>query len=466
MSKKNKNTKTTNADKTTDAAIGTAETKKIVEYIKHEEVIKQEVVVHDIWQPLNPNKQLPDLNELLLSSDGILKDKISNLIIDAKETIFICSFLINDNDMVNHLIEKASKGVNIYILTASEAVINKSNNEDYTRHDEHVALLKKLSSEYRILVRTGNIHAKFIIIDAHKASIKGLLSTSNFNKEPLSRDGEVGIMLDKSRATNLANLFIKTFWEKSENELATDGKSLNNIIQKETTIELDDSNILFTFDDEYNSIKENVIKYIANAQKRIYITSFNYDYKDIEAVLLDKARHGLDIQIVGRQRKILNSNLYKILKDYENVMFYVHEAIHAKLLICDNSALLLTANFEAKGIDTGVEAGVEINSLEAKKVFNFYKNLAIFCHFAAKKYKAESDDILWESGTDKIEGNRINITNKIVNAGKTKTDIKPDFEKIRKDNPYSPEIKVTWEEEIVKEIIVDKEAKKEVKNRK
>lgn len=462
MSKKNKNTKTTNADKTTAAAIGTAETKKIVEYIKHEEVIKQEVIVHDIWQPLNPNKQLPDLNKLLLSSDGILKDKISNLIINAKETIFICSFLINDNDIVNHLIEKASNGVNIYILTASEAVINKSNNEDYTRHDEHVALLKKLSSEYRILVRTGNIHAKFIIIDAHRASIKGLLSTSNFNKEPLSRDGEVGIMLDTIRATNLANLFIKTFWEKSENELARDGKSLNNVTSKETAIELDDSNTLFTFDDEYNSIKENVIKYIINAQKRIYITSFNYDYKDIEAVLLDKARHGLDIQIIGRQRKILNSNLYKILKDYENVMFYVHEAIHAKLLICDNSALLLTANFEEKGIDTGVE----ISSLEAKKVFNFYKNLATFCHFAAKKYKAESDDILWKSGADKVDGSRINITNKIVNAGKTKTDIKPDFSKIRNDNPYSPEIKLTWEEEIVKESIVNKETEKEDENRK
>ncbi len=466
MSKKNKNTQTTNTNKATTIAIGNAETKKIVEYIKHEEVIKQEVVVHDIWQPLNPNKELPDLNKLLLSSDGILKDKISNLIIDAKETIFICSFLINDNDMVNHLIEKASKGVNIYILTASEAVINKSNNEDYTRHDEHIALLKKLSSEYRILVRTGNIHAKFIIIDAHRVFIKGLLSTSNFNKEPLSRDGEVGIMLDKSSATSLANLFIKTFWEKSENELARNGKSLNNVTPKTTAIDLDDSNTLFTFDDEYNSIKENVIKYIINAQKSIYITSFNYDYKDIEAILLAKAKNGLDIQIIGRQRKILNSNLYKILKDYENVMFYVHEAIHAKLLICDNSALLLTANFEEKGMDTGVEAGVEISSIEAKKVFNFYKNLATFCHFAAKRYKAESDDILWKSGADKVDGSRVNVKNIIVNAGKTKTDIKPDFSKIRNDNPYSPEIRVTWEEEIVKEIVVNKETEKEDENRK
>lgn len=466
MSKKNKNTKTTNADKTTAAAIGTAETKKIVEYIKHEEVIKQEVIVHDIWQPLNPNKQLPDLNKLLLSSDGILKDKISNLIINAKETIFICSFLINDNEIVTHLIEKALKGVTIYILTASEAVINKSNNEDYTRHDEHVALLKKLSSEYRILVRTGNIHAKFIIIDAHRVFIKGLLSTSNFNKEPLSRDGEVGIMLDKTSATSLANLFIKTFWEKSENELARNGKSLNNVTPKTTAIDLDGSNTLFTFDDEYNSIKENVIQKIKNAQKSIYITSFNYDYKDIEDILLAKAKNGLNIQIIGRPKKILKSNLYNILKDYENVAFYIHEQIHAKLLICDNSALLLTANFEEKGMDTGVEAGVEISSVEAKKVFNFYKNLATFCHFAAKKYKAESDDILWKSGTDKVDGSRINVKNRIVNAGKTKTDIKPDFSKIRNDNPYSPKIKVTWEEEIVKEIVVNKEAEKEDENRK
>lgn len=466
MGKKNKNTQNINADKATAAAIVTTKTKKIIEYIKHEEVIKQEVIVRNIWQPLNPNKQLPDLKKLLLSSNGILKDKIINLIFDAKETIFISSFLINDNDMVNHLIEKASKGVNIYILTASEAIINKSNNEDYSRHNEHVALLKKLSSEYRILVRTGNIHAKFIIVDAHKASIKGLLSTSNFNKEPLSRDGEVGIMLDKSRAKNLANLFIKTFWEKSENELATDGKSLNNITPKETAIELDDSNILYTFEDEYNSIKENVIKYIENAQKSIYITSFNYDYKDIEDVLLDKAKHGLDIQIIGRQRKILNSNLYKILKDYENVIFYIHEEIHAKLLICDNSALLLTANFEEKGMDMGVEAGVEISSLETKKIFNFYKNKATFCHFAVKKYKAESDDILWKSGTDKVDGSRINIKNRIVNAGKLKTNIKPDFRKIRIDNPYSPEIIIVWEEEIVKEIIVDKETEKADENRK
>lgn len=111
----NKNTQTTNADKVTTTAIGTAETKKIVEYIKHEEVIKQEVIVHDIWQPLKSDRQFPDLNKLLLSSDGILKDKIINLIVEAKETIFISSFLINDNDIVTHLIEKALKGVNIYI---------------------------------------------------------------------------------------------------------------------------------------------------------------------------------------------------------------------------------------------------------------------------------------------------------------------------------------------------------------
>lgn len=462
----NKNTQTTNADKVTTTAIGTAETKKIVEYIKHEEVIKQEVIVYDIWQPLKSDRQFPDLNKLLLSSDGILKDKIINLIVEAKETIFISSFLINDNDIVTHLIEKALKGVNIYILTASEAVINKSNNEDYTRHDEHIALLKKLSSEYRILVRTGNIHAKFIIIDAHRVFIKGLLSTSNFNKEPLSRDGEVGIMLDKSSATSLANLFIKTFWEKSENELARNGKSLNNVTPKTTAIDLDGSNTLFTFDDEYNSIKENVIQKIKNAQKSIYITSFNYDYKDIEDILLAKAKNGLDIQIIGRPKKILKSNLYNILKDYENVAFYIHEQIHAKLLICDNSALLLTANFEEKGMDTGVEVGIEISSLEAKRVFSFYINLATFCHFAAKKYEAESDDILWKSGADKVDGSRVNVKNMIVNAGKTKTDIKPDFSKIRNDNPYSPEIRVTWEEEIVKESVVNKETEKEDENRK
>lgn len=315
-------------------------------------------------------------------------------------------------------------------------------------------------------MRTGNIHAKFIIIDAHRVFIKGLLSTSNFNKEPLSRDGEVGIMLDKSSATSLANLFIKTFWEKSENELARNGKSLNNVTPKTTAIDLDGSNTLFTFDDEYNSIKENVIQKIKNAQKSIYITSFNYDYKDIEDILLAKAKNGLDIQIIGRPKKILKSNLYNILKDYENVAFYIHEQIHAKLLICDNSALLLTANFEEKGMDTGVEVGIEISSLEAKRVFNFYINLATFCHFAAKKYEAESDDILWKSGADKVDGSRVNVKNMIVNAGKTKTDIKPDFSKIRNDNPYSPEIRVTWEEEIVKESVVNKETEKEDENRK
>lgn len=459
----NKNNQVNKADKTSKP-IEPIETKKIVEYVKHEEIIKQEVIVKDVWLNLNPDRQniqIPDLKNLLLSSDGILKNEIINLINNAQKTIFISSFLINDDDIVNQLIEKAENRVNIYILTSSEAVINKPNyndNEDYSRHNEHIKLLKKLSSKYRIFVRTGNIHAKFIVVDANQASIKGLISTSNFNKEPLSKDGEVGIMLDDSSAKNLANLFVKTFWEKSENELLMSGESLkNNIILKETSILLDESSMFFTFDDKYNSIKEYVIKYVQNAEKRIYITSFNYNYKDVEDIMIDKAKQGLDIQIIGRDRKILNSNLYKILKDYENVSFYIHEHIHAKLLICDNSALLLTANFEKKGMDTGVEVGIKINSLEAEKVFGFYKNFAIYCHIAVKKYVIESNDILWKSGDNNIESSKINVKDVIVNVGKTKKDIKPNFDKIRKDKQYSPKIKVTWEEEIVKDSIADKQ---------
>lgn len=375
------------------------------ENIENNEQVKNIVSLKDVWLKLQPEKQIPALNTLLLSSENILKQSIMKLIDQAERKICISSFLFNDNDIVDKLIEKAKQNIDIYILTASEAILNKQTNEDYDRHNAHVKLLKQISAEYRIVVRTGNIHAKFIIIDDKE----GLLSTSNFNKEPLTRDGEVGIKIKNNDIYALNNLFIKTFWEKSDSELSINGKSLKQIEKKKTTIDLLKYNLLFTYDKTCNTIKEQVIKNMREAKETIKITSFNYNYGAIEDILLEKANSGINIQIIGRERKILQSKIYERLKKYHNVIFYTNEHIHAKLLICDEKALLLTANYEEKGMDEGVEVGIIIDNNEAEKVFTFYKQLSKFRYYIEKKYEDIIKDELWKSSKDKIEN--IKITN-------------------------------------------------------
>lgn len=447
----------------------TKNVKKEVIQHKKQEILKQNIVLKDIWEANNDKDGTrPVLKNLLLTNtnDSMnLKKNILDIIETAREKILICSFLFNDNDIADALVNKANDGIKIYIITASEAILNKSQNEDFSRHNEHVRLLKKFAHR-NIIVRMGDIHAKFIVADPDGSRLSAIISTSNFNKEPLERNGEAGIKLNYQAGIDLANLFVKTFWEKTKSELDIDGKELGrgDNIRKQTNIYLQNTNILCTFDNEINSIKDTCLKYLTSAEKRILLTSYNYNYKSMEDILEEKAKSGVKIGIIGREWRIIKSNLFKALKDYENVSFYINEDIHAKILISDDTAALLTANYETLGMDEGVETGCSIDISDAVNLWDYYKNKSEYSYQKEKEYK-HGDKVFGYNNEKRTE--EITVRNKKHDAGVFKLGQKPDMDKIKKQYPNAPEIEVNWIEEEVKiiEIPVNHDDKQKENNK-
>ncbi|MDE7168618.1 MAG: hypothetical protein K2N67_00290, partial [Mucispirillum sp.] len=184
----------------------------------------------------------------------------------------------------------------------------------------------------------------------------------------------------------------------------------------------------------------------------------------MENILEEKAKSGVKIGIIGRERRIIKSNIFKTLKDYENVSFYINGDIHAKILISDDNAALLTANYEELGMEKGVETGCFIDISDAVNLWDYYKNRSEYSYKKEKEYKDGGKAFKYNN--EKIT-EEITVKNKQHNAGILKLGQKPDMNKIKKQYPHAPEIEVNWIEEEVKiiEIPVNHDDKQKENNK-
>jgi phosphatidylserine/phosphatidylglycerophosphate/cardiolipin synthase-like enzyme len=406
---------------------------------RHSEIITQDVTLHDVWEKVVPQNQLsmPINGGLFLSADGALKRALLDTIRSSKEMLLVCSFLINDRDIIDALFKAAERGVKVFLLTASEENLKSVSNEDYSRADEHIAFLKKAASKLHI--RAGKVHAKFIVADP-QGDIRGILSTSNLNKEPLERTGEAGETLSKGEAAELANIFIKIFWEYCTHELKADGKKLEPLKRKKTKINSTGMicTLTDTLGDDINTLKKDLLSAINEARQFIKLTSFSFNHEEIFELLRKKAGDGVSIEIIGRAGKLEASDIFK--KNHSNVTYFINRDIHAKLLVTEKDALFMTANIDVNGLDKGFDIGVKLQATEAAVLFDYFKgNSQLKFHH---NYSALSTVYL----DTKCERS-IYIKESIkINGGKLKHGLKPDMEKIKRENKLVRRIEVEWDE--------------------
>ena len=311
---------------------------------------------------LKDMKKLPKSNVYANIGGATLEDIAIKIINNAQKTICISSFIIQNNTkLCNCLFDASKRGIDIFLLVASEFKLDKlSNDSEGNEHaKEHVQFLKEAGSGF-MFIRTGEFHAKFIIVDPHDSNAQGLVLTSNLTERALTKNKEVAVLLNKEQTAELFEQFKYGFWTEAKHEYRkgqTDNiASLQSITNKERILK-QGKFVVVTTNSSLKTIKEEILIFLKelNKNERFSISSWNFSLdNDISKEILKHIGPNTKILLPQRSK---NFNAFKefLDKDAEVRCNYLQ---HAKFLVSSNKAIIFSSNFEAQGLDTGFESGI------------------------------------------------------------------------------------------------------------
>jgi cardiolipin synthase len=352
--------------------------------MKHEEKF-HDMELGPCWVAIEPktkamNNSLRErISEKLFvpGKEKLLLKEVISLIDNSKEQICLASFLISDMELVDALLKAAGRGIDIYLLTASEAKLASEPAEDNEFEkktvEEHKKLLDRLAG--KVLVRTAHhLHTKFVIVDPNSNYPHGFILTSNLTTEALIRNPEIGVKISGNEVKDLFHQFCTGFWNESERELLETGKLsvVGETMRSYVPESFTSSQICYTTS-KLSTIQERIIKLINDSQGEIWACAFGFQQDNkIMKALADAANRGRKVTILARPRPHTRSRdaLLDVVRYGGNV--YGLEWLHAKCVVASvkgsYKAVVMTANIEDKGMNTGFETGIILDEKEAEKL--------------------------------------------------------------------------------------------------
>ena len=165
---------------------------------------------HNDWREAQEYAQM-NSNIFHIEKNRIFVSELIKAIANAKKIVCVCTFLLNDTELVDALLKAAQRGVRVYMFVASEAKLLREikQDQDFDKKTlaEHKDLLQKIAG--KLWVGTSDsFHAKFILVDPNLEDAKGFLSTANFTKEALTDRIEIGVKLKKMKWRNYSIYFV------------------------------------------------------------------------------------------------------------------------------------------------------------------------------------------------------------------------------------------------------------------
>lgn len=314
----------------------------------------QEVAGPSVWRT-GPRLRFRD--ELCAALDG------------AREVALLCSFLLADDRLAAAVLRAAQRGVRVYVLTSSEQRIGKVVREDDVFEEgmaeQHKKLLESLAG--KVLLRSAaHIHAKFLVVDPRDPGARAWLSTANFNKA-LENSVELGVKLDAEGARALAACFQWAFWSEAEREL----RGPHRLIEIETNHPAApqrpaDDTVCATLRDG-TALREQLLALVGGARREILAASYGIDADHVTVrALIEAAQRGVRVTVLTRPRTVVAVGVAALAA--AGVSVVAHDKLHAKALVVDGRALVMSANLEAMGLDSGFEVGAILPSDAARGV--------------------------------------------------------------------------------------------------
>ena len=307
---------------------------------------------------------IPSNEEFLLK---YLVEKIKN----AKDFICVSSFLIQKSDFTTALLESASKGIKVFILTARESDLSKAKDDltdsEIEKINEHKELLDHFAGN--ILVRTSDsFHAKYCLVDPVSPEAFGIFMTCNATVEAMrGANQEIALSLTNAEIRSFFSHFLRGFWEMANYEILTRGDLTP--VKRDHSITVDYGKIdLPVTTQNLHSLREKILDLIKKAQRSLIIGTWSFDEDTaINKNLIEALERGIEIKIFTRPSKRNTASLKNLVD--EGVQVLGQNRFHAKFLIADNSSgIVTTSNFTKLGLDTGFEVAVVLDSSEIEKL--------------------------------------------------------------------------------------------------
>lgn len=303
------------------------------------------------------------LSVIEAGEEKVLFSKIIKTIESAKQMVCLQSFLIQDTEIIDALINAVEeREVKVFVLSSAEARLKETiEEEDDFIKANYIKLLDSKFKNHFVHRTAENFHGKYIIIDP-TTKPKGFVCTNNFTENGFAKNPELAVELSSEQCEELFKVFVYHFWEHS-----TDEQSESNEFAKVKSVNKFSlpklENILLTSpNNKNNSLNKSLLEAVNKAKKTISFSTFQID-KSIELVkaIADKAKQNISVTLFCRPiEKQFNEQLKELLES--GVQIYFHPLTHSKSLLIDSKdGFVFTANLIASGLDNGLEVGIKLN---------------------------------------------------------------------------------------------------------
>ena len=338
--------------------------------------IQRGKTIPDCW--IRVQKTKPDNDEDLnhevmrVGPNKKFRNALIETIRNAEETIIASTFLFADEEIEKELLAAAKRHVRVYLLTASdEQISNARYREDEDSFEskmveQHKRTLDRFAGQ--IMLRSaGLVHSKFLVVGPRNRA-HGWVSTANFNLA-LQQSIELGLYIEKEQAQAVWDWFAWAFWEAAEFELFSKG-SLNKVKTPPRHLPIPstkDTRVLVTANNGPKTIYEEAKRLIQEAKKEIIVSSYGLSSKHLLFdELVQKAEEGVEVAILTRPRKAVHEavSLLKVI----DARICAHEKLHAKVIVSDAGGMVMSANLEEKGLDSGFEIGLSLTQEQCNEV--------------------------------------------------------------------------------------------------
>jgi len=291
------------------------------------------------------------------------------IINSAKKYILIAHFYFKE-DAITEKIETALKNApkrNVKVRIILDSSI-----------PENSFILKKFSScgaETKLTSPKKKLHAKLIIVDGHYT----LLGSTNFSEKSIDENNEANILIYNSAVSKVYEKYFESLWN---DEKVFRNTGLLALGAKQRTLPVLGKDYLSRALGLINNSRRNigVILYMAHFTPSYYSSKPNR----LLRALIEAKRNGTRVRVIfeksDHDEKLNEMN--RTAFDYltENKIEVKYDSLktitHAKLLLCDNAAILGSTNWVISGLGTNKEADVLVRDPQAvNKYWKYFEGL-------------------------------------------------------------------------------------------
>lgn len=294
--------------------------------------------------------------------DRVVLDEVLDILRSAREVVVFSSFLLSDAEIQREVLAAATRGCRVYGLISVEAKLDHQVRDDDDFDAKTVDAHKRMLDEFagRVFLRSSrSFHAKCVLSDPRSKRPRGILLTANLTAEALTRNEELAILLSFNECRSVFEHIRHAMWELSDRELVDKGSILPVKPLGEVPLPPEHESVLATMS-ERRQIRDRALRMIGSAKRRILVASFGWDaeHRVIDA-LCERTAAGVEVKVLARYRPGKMDALIKLCQAGAHVLCF--SWLHAKALVADNDAIVMSANLQRHGLDDSFELGVRLD---------------------------------------------------------------------------------------------------------